>query len=303
VEVNASPPTTYSITCQQARDGNIKCPPCPDVESAECEHCGRVLYVHGMVVSVPAMGINQVMTWGGLERCVCPDAVEKWRAYDAEVARIEAEAAAAETRAEELARISRLIGKSGMGERFIRRTFETFVADESNSRAMAMCKRYADTFDERVKDGMGMMLSGKIGAGKTHLAASVANVLLGQGLTVVLLTMQRILDSIKDTYDDGSMSSTADVLEKYRSAALLIIDDLGKEQPTGWAQSELYRIVNDRYEQMRPVIVTTNYDDAALAMRLGSGKGCDMVTAEAIVSRLREMTHAVVMNGADRRLA
>lgn len=288
------------VTVEQVLDEDIPHGAPPDPISAVCEYCGRKLWRIGMMLVM--RDIYKVGNWFDIERCDCDEAREYWAKADeeknAQIRRAQEQA----DRDREMERIEILIGKSGMGKRFRVRRFESFIVDDGNKKAHDVCKRYADTFSERRARGEGLFVSGQCGTGKTHLAASIANALLEKGIPVMLLTMQRILDCIKDTYDDDSKVDTSEVIEQFRSCTLLIIDDLGKEQPTGWAQSELYRIINDRYEQMNPVIVTTNYNDDELIKRLSSGKNCDYITSEAIVSRLHEMTFSVQLDGVDRRI-
>ena len=81
---------------------------------------------------------------------------------------------------------------------------------------------------------------------------------------------------------------------------MLIVDDLGKEQCTEWSVSPLYSILNDRYEDMKPTIITTNYNAAELVRALPP-KGGDGTNARAIISRLREVSTVITMAWADYR--
>ena len=91
-----------------------------------------------------------------------------------------------------------------------------------------------------------------------------------------------------------------EVLDVYKSADLLIIDDLGKEQCSDWSMSTLYSILNDRYEDMKPTIVTTNYNTDDLVNAL-TPKGYDNTKIVAIISRLRETSVVMTMAWGDIR--
>ena len=80
----------------------------------------------------------------------------------------------------------------------------------------------------------------------------------------------------------------------------MIIDDLGKEQCSDWSMSTLYSILNDRYEDMKPTIVTTNYNADALVAAL-TPKGFDNTKIVAIISRLREVSTVMTMAWEDIR--
>lgn len=149
-----------------------------------------------------------------------------------------------------------------------------------------------------VMAGEGLYIQGPFGCGKTHLAMAIAKRALAAGRTARVTSSMRILAQIRGAYGGG-----ADEGAVFRSLAnpwLLVIDDLGKDAPTEWAVSMLYRVVNERYEQMRPTVVTSNYSKRELVDRL-TVKG-DSSTAEALVSRLFEMTRKVELSGEDRRL-
>ena len=86
-------------------------------------------------------------------------------------------------------------------------------------------------------------------------------------------------------------------VDAYTDVPLLVIDDLGKEQPTEWAISRIYAIINARYEALMPTIITTNYSEAELLRRLTPKDSNDTTTADAAIDRLREMCAAIVTTG------
>ena len=88
--------------------------------------------------------------------------------------------------------------------------------------------------------------------------------------------------------------------ETVADADLLVIDDLGKENQTPWAVSMIYMAIDDRYNTRKPVVITSNFSKRELIARLSIA--ADSSTAEAIVSRLFEMTTKIEMGGEDRWL-
>ena len=120
-------------------------------------------------------------------------------------------------------------------------------------------KTYADSFPQRAEHGEGLYIEGTYGTGKTHLAAAIALQLIGCGVPVVCKTSGDLLADIKEAFDSGD-DTEYEILKAYKTVDLLIVDDLGKEQCTEWSVSTLYSILNDRYEDMKPTIITTNYN-------------------------------------------
>lgn len=239
----------------------------------------------------------------GAERCTCPEAVAAYEKEEAErKAREEAERQAeADRKLQE--KIRRIVGESGMGERFLRRTFDTFQLTDDNHRAAAVAKRYADGFENLLpKKGQpepgrnGLFISGPPGTGKTHIAAAIANHLIAQGRPVVCMTMIDLLERIKRTYSKGDVDEGS-VLRIYKTVPLLVIDDIGKEPPTEWAISTVYNIINGRYEAYLPTIVTTNYDTETLIQRMTPRDTRDNTTAKATIDRLLEMCRGIALTG------
>jgi len=203
-------------------------------------------------------------------------------------------------------RISRIMGESGMGERFLRRTFDTFTVDDNNRKAHAAALEYVNNFDKMLPRAdapepgkNGLFICGEPGTGKTHLAAAIANRLIRQGKPVVCATMIDLLGRIKQSF--AYEGEEARVLYLYKTVPLLVIDDIGKEPPTEWAVSTIYGIINARYEAYLPIIVTTNYDSDTLIKRMTPRETKDDTTARATLDRLREMCKGLAMMGESRR--
>ena len=123
--------------------------------------------------------------------------------------------------------------------------------------------------------------------------------LIGCGVPVVCKTSGDLLADIKEAFDSGD-ATEYEILKAYKTVDLLIVDDLGKEQCTEWSVSTLYSILNDRYEDMKPTIITTNYNADELVRAL-TPKGGDCTKARAIISRLREVSTVITMAWADYR--
>lgn len=277
-----------------ARGLSFRNPPPP---SDECQFCGAELPRKGIIFG------NEVFLWQPFPtRCTCKEAVEYWEKYDAEKKAEEEAKKLAEERKRKQERIERLLGKSGIKKRFQRRTFENFITDtQERARCYKIAKRYADTFAQRYANGDGLYIEGTNGTGKTHLAAAIALQLINEGVPVVCKTSTDLLLDIRKAYDD-EYTRESTILDVYKSVDLLIIDDLGKEQCSDWSMSNLYSILNDRYEDMKPTIITTNYGAEDLVRAL-TPKGYDNTKIVAIISRLRETSTVITMAWNDYRTA
>lgn len=145
--------------------------------------------------------------------------------------------------------------------------------------------------------GNGLYISGIVGSGKTHAASALARALVYEGRSVVLTSTIAMLDSIRATY--GRDGSQAGGVGRFAGCDLLILDDLGKEGGNGWALTTMFQVINSRYEDMRPIVVTSQYALPALARRMG--RAGERESAEAIASRLYEMCYVVTLPDVDYR--
>ena len=140
-------------------------------------------------------------------------------------------------------------------------TFETFKARgqkglpelQANSLEIAFnqARHYAESLDGW------LLLQGGYGAGKTHLAAAIANYAVGIGVPTLFLTVPDLLDSLRFSYA-GDDTSFEERFNDIRGARLLVLDDFGTQNATPWAQEKLFQIINYRYINRLPTVVTTN---------------------------------------------
>ena len=233
-------------------------------------------------------------------RCKCKRAQEYWEDYEKKEAERTVAEEESERRKAMQEKIGRLLGQSGIKKRFQQRTFPNFCCDTSGRREnYNIAKEYADNFAYHKARGDGLYIEGTNGTGKTHLAAAIALQLIGEGIPVICKTSSDLLQDIKKSFGYEGVKEF-EVLDIYKKVDLLIIDDLGKEQCSDWSMSTLYAIMNDRYEDMKPTIVTTNYNAGDLADAL-TPKGYDNTKIVAIISRLKETSTVMTMAWEDIR--
>jgi len=139
------------------------------------------------------------------------------------------------------------------------KTFETFDArgmnaDEKGRESLQMALREARQFAESPKDWL--VFLGVHGCGKTHLAAAIANLQLRAGRPVFFAVVPDLLDHLRSTFSPESKVTYDEVFEKVKTSPLLILDDLGTESSTPWAQEKLYQILNYRYNSRLPTVIT-----------------------------------------------
>ncbi len=102
------------------------------------------------------------------------------------------------------------------------------------------------------------VLIGKNGCGKTHLAAAIANRCLARGSLVLFSTVIDLLEHLRATFVPTSTEIYDQLFAKMREAELLVLDDLGAQQSSPWANEKLFQLLNYRYNSQFPTIITTN---------------------------------------------
>lgn len=232
----------------------------------------------------------------GAKRCSCPEAQAYWIESDR---KLEADKAAREEYDRRMV-IDQLFKQSLLPSRWRDRTFDAFEVTDENRQAYNAAKAYADNFSRETKDGL--ILSGKVGRGKTHLVAAVGMDLLSRGHSVIFGTVTGLLSQIRNTYSGSSRETEQMALKRLTRCQLLIIDDLGKEKVVdpktpseiSWVEQTVYEIINTRYDDNKPFLITTNMNIFDLPKKYPNN-------GDAILSRLLEVCRGVPMDGPDWR--
>ena len=142
-----------------------------------------------------------------------------------------------------------------------RLTFETFIPEPSHlpqpiaynvHRAYDTCSYYAQE-----PEGW-LVITGTYGCGKTHLAAAIANARVAMGEPAIFMVIPDLLDHLRAAYNPQSETRYDDLFEQLRNTPLLILDDLGTQSSTPWAQEKLFQLLNHRYSARLPTVITTN---------------------------------------------
>lgn len=128
-----------------------------------------------------------------------------------------------------------------------------------------------------------LMLQGNYGSGKTHLAAAIGNARLERGDMVLFITVPDLLDYLRSTYGPSSEVGYDEMFDRVRQAPLLILDDLGAENPSPWAREKLFQLLNYRHSRRLPTVITTNIDPDLLDPRIRSRILDDTLTNQQII--------------------
>jgi DNA replication protein DnaC len=155
-----------------------------------------------------------------------------------------------ERRSDELRRLSNL-------DAFTDHTFEDFEPTiPGTEEAFEAALAFAQEPDHRW-----LFLAGSCGVGKTHLAVAIAKYAMQwHQMSVYFAVVPDLLDHLRATFDPKSGSAYDDRFTSIRNAPLLVLDDLGTENATPWAREKLYQIINHRYSEQMPTVITSNVE-------------------------------------------
>ena len=115
------------------------------------------------------------------------------------------------------------------------------------------------------------MLLGGYGCGKTHLAAAIANAVIARGEPALFVVIPDLLDHLRATFGPHSEVSFDERFESVRAAPLLILDDLGSQATSAWAQEKLYQVPESPLQRVRlATVITSNSQLEDLEPRIRS---------------------------------
>jgi DNA replication protein DnaC len=206
----------------------------------------------------------------------------------------------------------RLVG-ARIPQRYRRCTLDTFDtgfkgADPSLGNALRTARKFVEAYPVDTA-GKGLLFTGSIGVGKTHLAVGVLRRLIQErGVHGLFCDYRELLKNIQNSYNPQVSTTELELLKPVFSAEVLVLDDLGAQKPNEWVWDTVALILNTRYNDRQSTIITTNYPDLAP----GGGVLSDSERAarepslgdrigERMRSRLAEMCIRVEMAGTDLR--
>jgi len=166
--------------------------------------------------------------------------------------------------------ISRGMG-TGIPKKFRGVSFDRKPICDLDPFVLRPVRAFVEGVEANVEAGRGLWFTGDLGTGKTSLAMLVSHAAEKAGRSVAVYPVTRLLAEIKDTYDSDSTGSYMSLFRRLCSVDLLHLDDLGAEKRTEWVLEQLYAIVNERWQDERSIVVTTNIVDLdALREQIGA---------------------------------
>jgi DNA replication protein DnaC len=170
-------------------------------------------------------------------------------------------------------RLERMFATSRLGDHLRGMTFDTFSTQdipydpsdlqgrwtvEEVRLSLGRALRAARSFVAELQGWL--VLVGDFGCGKTHLAVAIANERIAHGEPALFQVVPDLLDHLRATFAPSSSVTYDDLFEEVRTAPLLILDDLGAQSNSPWAEEKLFQIINYRYNYRLPTVITTNVE-------------------------------------------
>ena len=214
-------------------------------------------------------------------------------------------------------RATRLLTRASIPTRYEHCTLDDYHADLSEAdpslrKALVMARGFVNSYPVD-SDGQGLLFTGSVGIGKTHLAVGILRALIGErGARGLFCDYRELLKEIQHSYNTQVATTELEILRPVFDAEVLVLDELGASKPTDWVWDTVALILNTRYNDKRTTIITTNFpiihpvNGPIASPTRGNDRPAYEETlkdriGERMLSRLSEMCGVVEMNGKDFR--
>ena len=209
-------------------------------------------------------------------------------------------------------RMATLLERAHIPKRYEHCSFDSYEAqfpgaDRSLAEARLKAQGFVDGYPVTT-EGRGLLITGSIGVGKTHLSVGILqSLIVEKGVRGLFCDYRELLKEIQHSYNPQVHTTELDILRPVFDAEVLVLDELGASKPTEWVWDTVAHILNTRYNDKRTTIITTNYADqppggvATGPQRAMRDETLGDRIGERMRSRLAEMCVVVEMRGTDFR--
>lgn len=143
--------------------------------------------------------------------------------------------------------------KSRLPKRFINSSLDNYICKNDNQEvAVSKIKSLPIDFTDNI------LIYGETGCGKTHLATAIFKKSLIDSREYLIKNSTDIMIELRSTFSTENNSNESDVIQKYINVDVLIVDDIGTEKNSDYVTQSWYQIINQRYNDMKPTVFTTN---------------------------------------------
>jgi len=213
-----------------------------------------------------------------------------------------------------------LLKRASIPRRYEHCTFDSYTVDGQNKYktdfegahpSLLMAQMRARSFVDGypvTTEGQGLLFTGPIGIGKTHLAVSILqSLIVEKGVRGLFCDYRELLKEIQHSYNPQVQSTELEILRPIFNAEVLVLDELGASKPTDWVWDTVALILNSRYNAKLTTIITTNFPDlpagapSAILDSVTRDKTLGDRIGERMRSRLAEMCVVIEMRGDDFR--
>jgi DNA replication protein DnaC len=142
--------------------------------------------------------------------------------------------------------------------RYLDVDFERWPITNLDQRIVREVRKYCRRLDDNLGNGRGLYFFGEIGSGKTSLAMCVAKEVLRERRSLAIFSGPELLARISATYEDRAQHTYLGLLELLGSVDFLVLEDLAVAKQNEWRLEQLYAVINRRYEDRRPMLITAD---------------------------------------------
>jgi len=194
-----------------------------------------------------------------------------------------------------------IYNRMNIPKRYRDKDFSNLVKGETVGHPIIM-ERVEDYINSsKYTQGKGLFIVGPPGVGKTHLAVGILKEFFKRrGVVGLFYDTRTLLFNLKSSFDGSA--SAREILEDVVNAPILVLDDLGSERLSDWARDILHYIIISRYNDLKPIIITSNIDLKARNTSVNAlEETLEERMGQSIASRLSEMCEIIPVKGEDKR--